>query len=446
MNIVLLSGGSGTRLWPLSNEARSKQFLRLLKDADGNYQSMVQRVFGQIKAADLGDSVTIATSEGQVDSITNQLGGAVHVVTEPQRRNTFPAIALSCAHLFFNCSVDKNDVVAVLPVDPYAEIGYFKTLSKLEALIKSDACSLALMGVSPTFPTEKYGYMIPAQPDSGDDFVHIASFKEKPDEQLARELIEKGALWNCGVFAFKLGYLLNIVAEHVDLSSFEAVKSSYGELPKISFDYAVVEKENSICAVEYSGYWKDLGTWNTFAEEINNKTMGNVLIDSTCENTHVLNEIDIPIIAMGAKDMIIAASYDGILIADKHQSSYMKPLVEQLHMRPMYEERRWGDYRVLDYITHPDGSKCLTKRIFVKAGKCISYQLHHHRSEVWTITLGHGEFILNDERMAVKSGDVLHIPTGAKHGLRAVEDLELIEVQLGNYLEEDDIIRLDMDW
>jgi mannose-1-phosphate guanylyltransferase len=451
MNIILLSGGSGARLWPLSNEARSKQFLRLIQDERGNIQSMVQRVFGQIQASGLNPkTITVATSDAQAEAIRGQIGEGVELVTEPERRNTWPAIALACAWLHWEKSVGPKESVVVLPVDPYAEIGYFQTLSKLAAIVESGDCNLALMGVKPSYPSAKYGYMTPrAEGNSGgaeNERIRIKGFVEKPEEEKAAQLIREGALWNCGVFAFRMDYMLDKIRRAVPANSFAELRRRYGELTKDSFDYEVAEKETSIAMIPYNGYWKDLGTWNTFTEQMGRGVLGNALVDAFCENTHVINELDTPLIVLGAKDMVVAASYDGILVADKERSAALKPYVEQIQQRPMYEERRWGEYRVLDYVTHADGGKTLTKRMFILAGKSISYQLHHHRAEVWTIVSGEGEFMLNDERRVVRQGDVLQIPVGAKHAIRATRDLEIIEVQMGTELEESDVVRLAMDW
>jgi mannose-1-phosphate guanylyltransferase len=444
----------------LSNEARSKQFLRLIQDEQGQVQSMAQRVFGQIQRSGLNpETLTVATSEAQAEAIRSQLGTDVDIVTEPERRNTYPAIALACAYLADKKGLGPEAPVVVLPVDPYAEIGYFHTLKHLAALVESDARRMALMGVKPTYPSAKYGYILPAKgaaadPDAKDGgtaghWIAIEGFVEKPEEAEARRLMEAGALWNCGVFAFKLKYILEKIRETVPvpgIPAFEVLRAHYGALTPSSFDYVVVEKEPSIAMVKYEGFWKDLGTWNTFTEHMGQQVLGKAFVDESCENTHVVNELDTPVIVMGAKDLVVAASYDGILITDKEQSANIKPHVERVQQRPMYEERRWGEYRVVDYAAYEDGTKSLTKRLLIHAGKSISYQVHHHRAETWMIVHGEGELLLDDERRTVSQGDVLQIPVGAKHAIRGVSDLEIIEVQLGTELEESDVVRLNMEW
>jgi len=220
----------------------------------------------------------------------------------------------------------------------------------------------------------------------------------------------------------------------------------YRELPKISFDYEIVEKENSIAMVQYSGTWKDLGTWNTLTEVMEENKLGKVILGETCENTHVINELDIPITVLGANNMVVAASPDGILVSDKGESSYLKPYVESIHQRPMFEERRWGEYKVLDYVAYSDGKSSLTKSLHIKAGKSISYQSHAIRDEIWTIVDGTGDLLIDGHVRNVRRGDVAYITKGQKHAIYATTDLRMIEVQIGVELIEEDIEHYDWKW
>ncbi len=453
MNIILLSGGSGKRLWPLSNDTRSKQFLKLIKNEHNETESMVQRVYRQIRSAGIDANIVIATSKSQVDSIKSQLGQTVDIVQEPERRDTFPAIALAGSYLALQKGMDPEEVVVVLPVDPYANINYFLTLQKMEAVVKADIANITLMGIRPTYPSAKYGYILPAVAanlsSSPLGLIHyntVERFQEKPTEAMAEQLIAEGALWNGGVFAFKLGYLMDIVRSQIDFTDFQDVENQFSSLSKISFDYAVVEKEPSIAMVEYDGVWKDLGTWNTLTEVMEDKTVGPVIMADTCENTHVINELGIPITVLGAKDMVIAASPDGILVSDKQQSSYLKPYVDTINQRPMYEERRWGEYKVLGLDTCGDEGLFLTKYMYIKAGKDVSYQVHQNRDEIWTIVDGTGYLLIDGHVRNVRRGDVAYITKGMKHSIKAVTDLHFIEVQIGNELSESDIERFAWEW
>ncbi len=447
MHLILLSGGSGQRLWPLSNDARSKQFLHLLASPEGGTESMIQRVVRQIRQTQLTPNITLATHTQQRDSIINQLGAdVVNIVTEPERRDTFPAIALATTYLARVKHCPENEVVVVMPCDVYTEEAYFHTIRRMAQAVADEEAQLVLMGVAPGQPKEEFGYVLPQASDAGREVQRVVRFIEKPDAERAQHLLQEGAYWNGGVFAFKLGYLLQIVSHYAPTTSYEALQTHYCNLPKISFDYEVAEKAESVAMVPFRGRWKDLGTWNALCEELPSTHIGNVKMGNHTENTHVVNELGIPVFCDGLTNAVVAASPDGIMVCGKAESEQVKDYVNELHARPMYEERRWGTYRVLDNVTYPDGLQSLTKSITLKAGKNISYQIHHHRSEVWTIVDGEGIFLLNGEQRPVTRGDVLVIRQEQHHAIRAVTDLVFIEVQMGNPLIEEDIERFDWQW
>lgn len=454
MQIILLSGGSGKRLWPLSNGVRSKQFLRLLPGPGGEPESMTQRVVRQLAESGLlndakqpnGSGIVVATSASQRDVLINQLGDRVEIVTEPERRDTFPAIALSSTWLRYAKGCSRDETVIVMPCDPYTEAGYFRTVKRMAEAVENGAADLVLMGIRPTYPSTKFGYIVPAA-DAAGEVLKVARFTEKPDEARAARLLEEGALWNGGVFAFRLGYLLDALKTYLpDVSSFEEVHARYGELPKISFDYEVVEKARSVAAVPFSGEWKDLGTWNALTEELASKSTGNVVLGRHAENTHVVNELDTLVLCEGVKDVIVAANSDGILVCGKEHSERIKEYVDKLNVRPMYEERRWGYYKVLGQSTYEDGHRTLTKLLHLNAGCSISYQTHARREEVWTFVDGEGLLVLDGEVRKVGRGDVAHIRRGELHAVKALTDLEIIEVQSGDELVEEDIRRFDWSW
>lgn len=446
MRLILLSGGSGKRLWPLSNDARSKQFLKVLPNDQGGRVSMVQRIWSQLEASGLDAFSYVATSKSQVDMIQNQLGTEIKMIVEPERRDTFPAIALACSYLFSIENIDLDDVITVIPVDSYVDDLFFETVKDLEIELKRTDADLGLIGVIPTYPSEKYGYIIPDKRHIDKKILLVDHFREKPTEQQAQMLIDQRSLWNSGVFAFKLGFLLDKIREIGLAYTYDKLKKDYALLPKISFDYQVVEKTNKIIALRYEGKWKDLGTWNTLTEEMQENVIGCGLMSQDSKNTHLINELDIPVTVLGISDAVVAVSPDGILVADKKATPRVKELVNEIIGRPMFEERRWGWYRVLDYTKLHTGKEVLTKRIGIMAGKNLSYQTHYFRSEVWTIVSGTGEFALDGVIIPVKAGDVLKIKIQAKHGIRAISDLEIIEVQIGRELVEEDIVRFCMTW
>ncbi len=430
MNIVLLSGGSGKRLWPLSNDIRSKQFIKIFKKEETNnttadevYESMVQRVYQQIKRADREAVVTVATSENQVSDLVNQLGENVGISVEPCRRDTFPAIVLASAYLTDVLKVSPEEAVVVCPVDPYVEDDYFVALKDLAKQADKGEANLVLMGIEPTYPSEKYGYIIP---ETADHTAKVRTFKEKPLAEAAKAYIKEGALWNGGVFAYKLKYILERAHELIDFADYQDLYAKYDTLTSISFDYAVVEHEDNIQVQRFAGAWKDLGTWNTLTEAMKDKVIGKGVMNSSCENVHILNEMDVPVLAMGLHDVVISASPEGILVSDKEESAHIKPFVDKFDQEIMFAEKSWGRYKVMDVET---GS--LTIKVTLKPGHSMTYHSHKLRDEVWVVICGEGRTIVDGYEQTVKAGDVITINAGCRHTVVAVSELKIVEVQLG---------------
>ena len=469
MNSILLSGGSGKRLWPLSNDIRSKQFIKIFKKDDGTYESMVQRMYRQIKAVDPSATITIATSKTQVSAIHNQLDESVGISIEPCRRDTFPAIALATAYLVDVMHVPEDEAVVVCPVDPYVEDDYFAALRTLCERADSGSANLVLMGMEPTYPSEKYGYIMsrscndrdkatsakqmlgqgdidkvdvdkatsepsPLKCRSGYPIIdRVISFKEKPDLETAKSYLEQGALWNGGVFAYKLSYVLDKAKELTGYRDHKSLFDNYEELTKISFDYAVVEKEPDIEVMRFAGQWKDLGTWNTLTEAMEEPVLGDAIMNETCEDTHIINELNVPILAMGIRDAVICASAQGILVSDKEQSSYIKPFVDKIDQQIMFSEKSWGSYQV---IAVDKGS--MTVKVTLNPGHGMHYHSHKLRDEVWTVVEGKGTAVVDDTVIPVKTGDVIHLKAGQKHKIKAETELKVIEVQIGEEISVND--------
>ena len=430
MNIILLSGGSGKRLWPLSNDIRSKQFIKIFKNENGEYESMVQRIYGQIRAVDPEATVTIATSKSQVSAIHNQLGENVRISVEPCRRDTFAAIALATAYLHDVEKVPEEEAVVVCPVDPYVDPAYFECIRDLCKEAEKGESNLVLMGIEPTYPSEKYGYIKPAGQREG---RRSYTFTEKPTKEKAEEYIAAGALWNGGVFAYKLKYVLDKAEGLLGTSKYTELFGNYDKLKKISFDYAVVEEEKNIEVLPYGGQWKDLGTWNTLTEAMDEPVVGDGRLDETCENVHIVNELDIPVLGMGLKNIIISASPEGILVSDKEQSSYIKPFIDAINQQVMFAEKSWGSYRVLDIE-----EESMTIKVTLKSGNRMNYHSHERRDEIWTVISGEGRAIVNDKERTVKTGDVISMPAGTKHTIIAETELQMIEVQTGKEISVTD--------
>lgn len=438
MQIVLLSGGSGQRLWPLSNNVRSKQFIELLKDPSGHYESMVQRVYRQIKEVDADATVTIATAKSQVSTIHNQLGENVGISVEPCRRDTFPAIVLAASYLHDVRGVALDEVLTICPVDPYVEDSYFSALKDLSAQAAKGEANLVLMGIEPTYPSEKYGYILPVGTDT---VSQVSTFQEKPDEATAERYIAQGALWNGGIFAFKLSYLLKRAHELIEFKDYHDLFAKYDQLEKISFDYAVVEHEPKIQVMRYAGQWKDLGTWNTLTEAMDEPSVGKTMMNESCDNVHIINDLDVPILAMGLHDVVISASPEGILVADKEQSSYIKPFVDKIDQQVMFAEKSWGSFRVLDVS---DGG--MTIKVTLNPGHHMNYHSHQHRDEVWTVLSGTGWTVVDGALRAVRAGDVVNLPAGSRHTIIANSELRVIEVQTGKDISVKDKRKYDYDF
>ena len=435
MNIVLLSGGSGKRLWPLSNDTRSKQFIKIFRTDTGDYESMVQRVYRQICAVDATANVTIATSKAQVSAIHNQLGTDVGISVEPCRRDTFPAIALAAAYLHDERGVLETESVVVCPVDPYVEQDYFEALKELGRQAAQSEANLVLMGIEPTYPSAKYGYIIP---ESKNTVSRVSMFKEKPDEKTAKDYIGRGALWNGGVFAFRLGYVLRRAHELISFKDYRDLYDKYDTLQKISFDYAVVEHEPQIEVMRFSGMWKDMGTWNTLTEAMESPSIGKAILNDMCDNVHVVNELDVPVLCMGLKDVVVSASPEGILVSDKAQSSYIKPFVDTIDQQIMFAEKSWGSFRVIDI---EEGS--MTIKVTLNAGHKMNYHSHERRDEIWNVIAGEGRTIIDGVEQKVSAGDVVTMKAGTPHTIIADTALQVIEVQIGQEISVADKKKLE---
>jgi len=431
MQIILLSGGSGKRLWPLSNDLRSKQFIQIFKTPEGSYESMIQRVYRQIQSVDPEANITIATAKNQVAAIKNQLGSSVEICVEPCRRDTLPAIALASAYLYDVLGVKEDEPVIVCPVDPFVNEDYFEALKALSNLTaQSGGSSITLLGIEPTYPSAKYGYI---KPQTKDLVSKVESFKEKPSESAAQKLIEQGSLWNAGVFAFKLGYALKKAHDLVDFKEYWDLRDIYSTLPSVSFDYEVIEKESNISVMRFGGEWKDLGTWNTITEAMDEPTIGKAILDKRCKNVNVINDLTIPILCMGLKDVVVSASAQGILVSDKETSSYIKEYVDNISQEVMFAQKSWGEYRVLEV-----GEKSMTIRVNLHKDHQMNYHSHDNRNEVWTIIDGEGRTIIDGMEQHVHPGDVITILSGCKHTIIALSELTLIEVQLGDNISVHD--------
>lgn len=438
MKIVLLSGGSGTRLWPLSNDLRSKQFIKMFKGPDGKEESMLQRTYRQIHTMLPNTEVIIAASKGQAAVIKSQLGENVDLCLEPCRKDTFPAVTLAAAYLYEEKHVNKDECIVVCPVDSYVEDEYFKKFEELFQIVETTDSNITLMGIEPTYPTSKYGYILPK--NQGKKGI-VNMFREKPDEETARKYISQGALWNGGVFAFRLGYMLEKGHEIINFTDYAELYAKYNMVEAVAFNHAVVEKEAKLSYLRYEGTWKALGTWSTLTESMDENCVGQAVFDDTCARVHVVNELNVPILCMGVSDLIVSASPEGILVSDKRCSSGIKPYVEKISQQVMFAEKSWGTFQVIDM----DDSS-MTIKVSLKPGQHMNYHSHMHRDEVWTVLMGEGKTVVDGMEQPVHTGDVITMQAGCRHTVIAKTALTLIEVQLGKEISVHDKRKYDYEF
>lgn len=444
MYYVLLSGGSGKRLWPLSNEARPKQYLKLVNREMNSMEhcSMLQRVWEQLEYAKIQKNTIITTEKEQIELIKSQVRNA-EIALEPMRRDTFGAVLLSCAYLHTYKNAGFDDYAAIMPVDPYTEEGYFEKIKELEAVMRSAEAEVGLMGVVPTYPSTKYGYILPGKERDG--YYEVDGFSEKPTEDKAKELFAQGALWNCGVFCVRIGDILERAEKYGVPKDYEGLYAAYEKLPKISFDYEVLEKATKLAMVTFQGYWKDLGTWDAMADQMSTDDIGNVILDPSCTNTQVINELSIPVVAIGTEDLVITASQDGILVTEKSHAWKVKEVTKHLESCPMFEERRWGTLETLNH-TKNNETNSLTRKITIHDGMTSSYHYHTERDEIWTILKGTGELILEGNKIPLSPGKAICIRKNQRHAVKAFQDFEYIEIHVGKSVGNDDIHRITFQW
>jgi mannose-1-phosphate guanylyltransferase len=426
MYTILLSGGSGKRLWPLSNAARSKQYIRFLADKQtGKPCSMVQRMWGQLKKAGLTQNCVICAGGCQEEILRSQLG-SVNVAVEPEGHDTFPAVALSCTYLKNRMKAGDDDIVCILPADSYTDQSYFEALKHMPAVLSQSGAQIVLMGVIPTSPSENYGYILPKCRVNG--YLRVEGFVEKPNTVMAKELLKKGALWNGGVFCLRIGTVLDELVRNGLPCDYDALCRNYQKLPAVSFDYAVLEKCNDLAAVVFDGMWKDIGTWSAVSKILDNTAQGNCLIDPSCRNVCVINETNIPVVTLDTHELMIIASTDGILVTDNQSDLRLKQAVSALPPRPTFEERSWGTATVLDFCCSGEIGY-LIKRLLVRAGKGFGPQCEELDGSM-TVLEGNGKITLGEEEKTLLPGRCFQIPKGKTYCLHAGENLLLIQTQI----------------
>jgi len=312
MKVILLSGGAGKRLWPLSEHSTPKQFIQVL-DVDGQKSSMLQRIYRIFRELIGEENIYIATNQHQADIVKQQVCIGSRMILEPEMRNTFPAIILSAVYLFHHEKVSLNESIVVVPIDSFATMDFYEMCLHIPDALKNNNAEIALIGTKPAFPSESYGYILPSE--SLGKYQFVDCFIEKPTSKIAHDIITKGGMWNTGIFGFELGWILDVARKYSSFDSYEDLYNNYSALKKISFDYEVVEKSKKIVALQYTGKWSDIGRWDTLNAVIKHN-VGDAMCTNT-DNTNIINLTDIPVRVVGVNNALICITDAGILIVNK---------------------------------------------------------------------------------------------------------------------------------
>jgi len=443
MKSIILAGGVGTRLWPLSREHYPKQFIPL----DGH--SLFQKTYERATRISDPDGIFVVTSEIHQYLVRNQieeLGYTIsddHLLAEPEGKNTLPAIAWAMQRIR---SISSSAAVIVFPSDHILGDSALDQIRAAEPLSRKN---LVTFGIKPTSPQTGYGYIKPGKPLSQGSVVD--EFKEKPDEKTAKEYVQKGYLWNSGIFLFSTDSFFQELKKYRPnlYNSFtEEYVADYRKLESISIDYGLLEHSKRVAVVTLETEWSDLGTFKALydiALHDNEGNVGNAEYFSAKNNFVQAPGKHVGLI--GVHDLIVVDTSDALLICDNRHTEQVKQLVNRYNERndPVTKfhrqvHRPWGSYTVLE-----ETEIYKIKRVSVKPGQRLSLQLHHHRSEHWVVVSGTAEVELNGETRFLRQGESTFVRSGMRHRLKnpGIIPLEVIEVQLGEYLEEDDIVRFD---
>ena len=454
MKVIILAGGAGSRLWPLSRERFPKQFIKL----QGRELSLFQETFNRsVLLAGLNDIYVVTNKDykflamGEVEDLGYKFPEE-NILVEPEAKNTLPAIFAGVNEIL-NRGGSPSESIVVFPSDHLIEKSVeFTKIIKSSEYLTGD--SLVTFGIKAANPNTGYGYISPGEGIGKHGYV-IKEFKEKPDYQRAVEYIKEGYFWNSGIFMFNSKIFLEEATRYTPeiVNAFgrsRNLEEAFGKIENnISIDYGIMEKSKRVVVVPVDIGWNDLGSFDTFYEVFKCDEKKNIAgkehILMDCSNNLVYSEDGKLVVTIGVDDLIIIDNKDALLVCKKEQSQKVKEVVDELKrkrdLRVEYirDYRPWGSYLILE----EEKNAFKVKRLKISPGKKISHQLHHHRSEHWIVVKGIAKVSLDGEDRIVNSGESVDIKVGQKHRLENVGEsvLEIIEVQMGEYLEEDDIVR-----
>ncbi len=459
---VILAGGSGTRLWPLSRQQYPKQFLKLFGD-----QTMLQQTLLRLNGiSDLADPIIVCNEDHRftVAEQLREIGLKGSIILEPAARNTAPAIAL--AALQAN-TISPDSTLLVLPADHLIKNIEAFHQAIATAVESASEGNLVTFGIVPTRPETGYGYIEvnggkPIQSASG-----VLRFVEKPDLETAMQYLDAGNyLWNSGMFVFQANVYIKALTQHAT-DCFEAAKSAFNQKttdvdfiriekeafeasPNISIDYAVMEKSDKVTCVPLDANWSDVGCWKSYWESADKDEQGNFQIGDAItvdtQDTFVYSQ-DKLVTTLGVKDLVVVNTADAVMVVHKDHAQSVKDVTAELqkaerteHINHRKVNRPWGNYDSVDF-----GDRFQVKRIEVKPGASLSLQMHHHRAEHWIVVKGTAIVQRGEEEIILSENESTYIPLGVKHRLSnpGKMPLEIIEVQSGSYLGEDDIVRFE---
>ena len=452
MKIIILAGGGGSRLFPLSRKSYPKQFL-CLEDDKSLLAHTVQRFMSFVSAED----IVVITNQKYLYHVQNELAEcnaeAAHILLEPVARNTAPAIGLSAAFVRSKLECSDDEILLVAAADHVIRpLGKFQQCARAAEDVARDG-ALVTFGIPAKRPETGYGYI---EVDESCGLARkVTSFKEKPDLETAEQYVAAGNyFWNSGMFAFSLGTIEREfiryqpeIARHMQ-AGYEQMLEKFAELPEISIDYAVAERSQNVCMVELSCYWNDIGSWDAMYDILPKDDNGNAVkgdvLALDCEDSLIMGR-DRLIAGIGFDDLLLVETDDVIVVAKKGESQKVKTVVEKLkamHRKEAVEHttifHAWGTSSIIG-----QGKGYRMKKVRVMPGKKLSLQMHYHRTEHWVVLRGTAEVVRGEERMFIHEEESVFIPQTIKHQLSnpGKIPLEMIEIQNGAYISEDDIVR-----